>query len=521
MRAKEKNSMHDGEQAGAQALALGHACALRFEGRSWSYLQLHEASCQLAAGLQDLGLQSGDRVAYLGYAQPLQIALLFACAQLGAVLVPLNFRLAAAEWAGVLADCTVKLLLHDAHWTDAAQKLVQIGGINNYKINSALRPFDADIGLKNLEIAAEQAAEQPVLLVYTSGTSGKPKGAVHTQANLLANMRIASTVQGIHAQDVVLTVLPLFHVGGLCIQTLPALYAGACVLLHSRFDAAATLHAIAGERPTLTLQVPATLKALTEHADWLHTDVSSLRTVWVGSSVVPRALIEAFTQRGVAVCNVYGSTETGPFSIAIPPGKAHLPQMALLGACGWPAPQVELELAGAVAEASGLAADMQDAASACAVNMVGEVCLRAPNVAQRYWPNLPAVDARGFFHTGDLARLAPDGSVCIIGRAKDMVISGGENIYPAELEHLLAAHPLVADCAVLGLPDAQWGEVLVAVVVLRAAVADTVAAQASLQAVLVGQLARYKLPRRWVWVDALPKTALGKVQKSVLAASLV
>ena len=518
---------------------------MRFEGRLWSYHQLHSASCQLAARLQALGLQSGQRVAYLGYAQPLQIALLFACAQLGAVLVPLNFRLSSAEWAGVLADCTPKLLLHDAHWADAAQQLAQTCGLQHYEINSILRPYDADIGLKNLEKTAAQPLELPVLLVYTSGTTGKPKGAVHTQANLLANMRIASAVQGMTASDVVLTVLPLFHVGGLCIQTLPALYAGACVLLHSRFDAAATLRAIALERPTLTLQVPATLKALTEHAAWPLTDISSLRTLWVGSSVVPRALIEAFSQRGVAVCNVYGSTETGPFSIAIPPGSAHLPQMALLGACGWPAPQVELELADVRVEAGDTAAHVQNAAElgnqgvaqllgvqrevsevskaseASKASMVGEVCLRGPNVAQRYWPDTAAVDARGFFHTGDLARLAPDGSVCIIGRAKDMVISGGENIYPAELEQLLATHPMVADCAVLGLPDAQWGEALVAVVVAGAGATDIAALEAQLQALLAGQLARYKLPKRWVWLSALPKTALGKVQKSALAASLV
>jgi fatty-acyl-CoA synthase len=515
---------HDSAAKGAISNAHGDAhnpCALRFDGQAWSYRQLHTASTQLAAGLRAHGLRAGERVAYLGYAQPLQIALLFACAQLGAVLVPLNFRLAAAEWAGVLADCKPTLLLHDAHWADAARQLALLSSIQYYEINSVIRPYDDDIGLENLKNTAEDAAELAVLLVYTSGTTGKPKGAVHTQANLLANMRIASAVQGITAQDLVLTVLPLFHVGGLCIQTLPALYAGACVLLHSRFDAAATLRAIAQERPTLSLQVPATLKALTEHTDWLATDVSSLRAVWAGSSVLPPALIDAFTQRGVPVCNVYGSTETGPFSIATPPDKAHLQQMALLGACGWPAPQVELELANAHWEDGATARGAVKPSAANGASEVGEVCLRGPNVAQRYWPDAPAVDARGFFHTGDLARRSQDGSVCIIGRVKDMVISGGENIYPAELEHLIAVHPLVAECAVLGLPDAQWGEVLVAVVVVRSGAADTAALEAALYALLAAQLARYKLPRRWVWVSSLPKTALGKVQKSVLASSLL
>ena len=483
------------------AHARGEAVALRFEGQSWSYQRLNDAAWQMAAWLQAQGLRQGDRVAYLGYAQPLQIALLFACARIGAVLVPLNFRLAAPEWAGVLGDCAASVLLHDAHWAAAASQLALPQDSKCYLINSALCPYDGDIGQNTFTNLAHAA----VLIVYTSGTTGKAKGAVHTQANLLANMHIASSVQGITPDDLVLTVLPLFHVGGLCIQTLPALYVGAGVLLLARFEAGAALAAIHQWHPTLTLQVPATLAAMAEHPQWPSTALSSLRTLWVGSSVVPRRLIALWTARGVTVCNVYGSTETGPFSVAIPPKQAHWPQMAQLGACGWPAPQVQLELANARTEGGA---------------QVGELCLKAPNVAQHYWPDTPAVDARGFFHTGDLARLAADGSVCIVGRVKDMVISGGENIYPAELEHILSAHPLVAECAVVGLPDAQWGEVLVAVVVRRFNATNTEALEASLQALLAAQLARYKLPRRWVWLDALPKTALGKVQKSVLLASL-
>lgn len=288
--------------------------------------------------------------------------------------------------------------------------------------------------------------------------------------------------------------LPLFHVGGLCIQTLPALSVGAEVMLHARFDAAAALQCLTQDRPTLTLQVPATMRALVEHPGWASADVSSLRAVWAGSSVLPAHLIEAFHAKGVPVCNVYGSTETGPFSIALPPGQARTHS----GSCGWPARvsdacQVEVKLAGE-----------KDA--------VGELCIRAPNVAECYWPDLPLKDADGWFHTGDLARRAGDGSYSVVGRAKDMLISGGENIYPAEIENLLAAHPAVSECAVIGMPDAQWGEVVVACVVMRTGQVD----EAALREHLAGQLARYKLPRRWVFLEALPKTALGKVQKDAL-----
>jgi fatty-acyl-CoA synthase len=341
-----------------------------------------------------------------------------------------------------------------------------------------------------------------LLLVYTSGTTGQPKGAVHTQAHLLANMAIAAVVQGLCDTDTVLTVLPLFHVGGLCIQTLPALSVGAHVLLHARFDAGATLASIESERPTLTLQVPATLQALNAHPRWKDTDLSSLRAVWAGSSVLPPALLQTVHARGVPVCNVYGSTETGPFSIALPPDQA----LTQVGSCGWAAPGVEVRLLNAQGDP-------------VEAGQVGEISVRAPNVVAHYWPQRPARDEQDFFHTGDLARQADDGSFTVVGRAKDMIISGGENIYPAEIENLLSQHPQVVECAVVGQPDTRWGEVVVAAVVWREGDADDEWIK-KLQTHLDGQLARYKWPRRWQRLDALPRTALGKVQKPALKALL-
>jgi fatty-acyl-CoA synthase len=303
-------------------------------------------------------------------------------------------------------------------------------------------------------------------------------------------MAIAAAVQEITPSDVIATVLPLFHVGGLCIQTLPALHAGAQVILHSRFHPDATLDCFERQRPTLTLQVPATMKALVEHPRWAGTDLSSLRAVWAGSSILPAALVQAFHTRGLPVCNVYGSTETGPFSIALPPTHA----FTHVGSCGWPAPQVEARLH-----------EVRDG--------VGELLVRGPNVVDRYWPDLPARDAQGWFHTGDLASQASDGSFTIVGRAKDLIISGGENIHPAEIEGVLATHPAVAECAAFGLEDPDWGEAVVVAVVLAP---GQQASEQELQVHLAGRLARYKLPRRWMFLEALPKTALGKVQRQRL-----
>jgi fatty-acyl-CoA synthase len=442
------------------------------------------------------GVRPGDRVAWLGLNHPTQIVLLFSLARLGALLVPLNHRLAPAEWAAVLGDCAPRCLVHDPVFAEAARDLCAVPGAPLCLARDGLDTF---AGPHDLPAPSTDMAGWPVLLVYTSGTTGAPKAAVHTQGNLLANMAIAAQVQGMRADDTVLTVLPLFHVGGLCIQTLPALSVGAHVWLHSRFDAGATLAAIATGRPTLTLQVPATLKALMEHPDWLATDLSGLRAVWAGSSVLPPAPLAAFHARGVPVCNVYGSTETGPFSIALPPERAQ----SHAGSCGWPAPEVTVEVRSPLGEV-------------VAPGEVGEICLRAPNVVRHYWPDRPACDADGFFHSGDLAKQAADGSYSVVGRAKDMIISGGENIYPAEIENLLLQHPLVVECGVVGQADARWGEVAVAVLVLQPGAPVGNDWAAPFQQFLDGRLARYKWPRRWQRVDALPKTALGKVQKAAL-----
>ncbi len=460
------------------------APALQFDGCWRSYGELRQAADRAAAvAWHAWGVRPGDRVAWLGANQPAQLALLFGLARIGAVLLPLNFRLAFAEWQGLVADCGPAHLVHDGDWAQAAQDLARACGIAAHP----LAALQAD-----LPPAPERAApEAPALLVYTSGTSGGPKAAVHTQANLLANMRIAAQVQELSPTDTVLTVLPMFHVGGLCIQTLPALYAGARVILHPRFHAGEALACIAAERPTLTLQVPATMKALLEHPQWAATDLSCLRAVWAGSSLLPAPLVEAFHARGLPVCNVYGSTETGPFSIALPPRQA----MDHVGSCGWPAPGVEAKLGPSHGDAA-------------------EFLLRGPNIVRRYWPDRPACDADGWFATGDLAQQASDGSWRIVGRAKDLIISGGENIHPAEIEQALALHPAVAECAAFALPDANWGELAAVAVVLQAGAA---ASEDQLRTHLQQRLARFKIPRRWFFLPQLPKTALGKVQRGVLA----
>ncbi len=417
--------------------------------------------------LQADGVQRGAIVAWLGLNSWDMLATLVACESLGAVLLPLNGRLAAAELAHIVSHAGAGHLMG----TPDAQKLAA-------EVLAIARPQAG---------AADGVHGGDLLLVYTSGTSGEPKGAMHTRAGLQAGVLAAIAAQGLDAQSRVLSVLPLFHVGGLCIQTLPALAVGAKVLLHPRFNADAWFDAVATWRPTTTLLVPAVMKALIDHARWAGADLSSLAFVNSGSQIVPRALIDAFHARGVPVAQVYGATETGPVSVVLKPDEA----MAHAGMAGRPALGVRMRLA-------------QD----------GEILLKAPNLMRGYHRSSePAFDDEGWFHTGDLALQHAGGFIEVVGRKTDLIISGGENIHPAEIEQLVAAMPGVADCAVVGLADERWGEVPVLVLVRQQ---GQHVDEAAILAALAQRLARFKLPRRVVFMASLPSTALGKVARAEL-----
>jgi fatty-acyl-CoA synthase len=425
------------------------------------------ALARALAALKADAVLPGAIVAWLGHNSPDMLATLAACERLGAVLLPLNWRLAAVELAQIVGHAGAGHLLGTPELQPVATEV---------RARVTLQPG-----------AADGVEPGDLLLVYTSGTTGQPKGAMHTAAGLRANALAAIDAQGLTADDRVLAVLPLFHVGGLCIQTLPALAVGAALQLHARFDADAWFDAVEHWRPTTTLLVPAVMSALVEHPRWAGADLSSLRFVNSGSQIVPRSLIETFHARGVPVAQVYGATETGPVSIVLKPDEA----LAHPGMAGRPALGVQMRL-----------------------GSDGEIALKAPNLMRRYHRSAEiGIDADGWFHTGDLARLHDGGWVEVVGRSKELIISGGENIHPAEIENLVLALPGVAEVAVVGLPDDRWGEVPVLVLVMQA---GRTMDRAALQRLLDARLARFKHPRRFVVVTALPKTALGKVRRDAL-----
>lgn len=476
--------------------------AIRFEGTELTYAALADRVAAVARALKHrLGIGRGDRIAYLGYNGPDMLALLFACARLGAMLVPLNWRLAPPEHAFILGDAAVKALFAEAEFLATAETARPGEGCALI----ACGPGAAATGRPTLDALAAAAGgddgnphishDCPLLVVYTSGTTGRPKGAVLTQGALFWNAVNSQHMHDLTSRDHVLTVLPLFHVGGLNIQTVPALHLGATVTLHRRFDADAVLRALAEDRPSLTVLVPATLQALIEHPGWRNADLSSLRAVATGSSTVPRGLIEAFHARGIPVLQVYGSTETCPIAVYLRAEEA----FSRVGSTGKP---------GLHCEAKIVDGDGRPVPPGTA----GEILVRGPNVMLEYWGDEAATAEAlrgGWFHTGDIGRMDADGHVFFEDRKKNVIISGGENIYPAEVERVLREIPGVADGVVVGRSDERWGEVPVAVVT------PAPGAALSREAVLAafdGRLARFKHPRDVLFVDALPRNAMGKVQ---------
>lgn len=465
--------------------------AFHFEGDAVSYVELVERVQATALGLVAMGIEPGDRVGYCGLNRIEVFDLLFASSHLGAIFVPFNNRLTAAEIGQQVADCTPSVMFT----TDGFDELVAETGSASTVRDLDAAPFQRSAG--TTAPAAPAGPEATVLVVYTSGTTGQAKGAMLSQDAMRYTVLNGVDHQGLTAEDCIVAPLPTFHVGGLNIQTLPTLYVGGQVVLQRRFDPAGVLSLVAEHEATQTLLVPAMLAAVASQPNFAATDLSSLRGINSGSSIVPGDVMQPFFERGIPVGQVYGTTETGPTAVVLGYDEA----AANVGSCGKPAAHTELRLV----DTQGV--DVADGES-------GELWVRGPNIFTGYWGNAQATEEAfapgGWFCTGDVGYRSAGGFVYISDRIKDVVISGGENVYPAELEVILGEHPAISEVAVIGVKDDRWGEVPVAVVVLDdGATLDL----ADLRAWCEGRLARFKQPRGLRVVDWLPRTALGKVKK--------
>ena len=480
--------------------------ALRFEGADVSYAALARQVDEIAAALHSKGLTRGDCVAWLGLNSPSMLAMLFACARLRTLFMPLNWRLAPAEHRAMLQGCPPALLCVDASFAAAsaehgiapAETRRVARGAADGTAASDWMAWDAfiDAGRASAPRAGAIGAHAPLLLCWTSGSTGRPKGVLLTQDALDANADASVDMHAMTAQDRVLTTLPLFHVGGLNIQTTPALRTGCTVTLHAKFDADATFDAIERERITLTVLVPAQLEVMIAHPRWATADLASLRMISTGSTLVPDRLIRAVHARLVPLILVWGATETAPIAACLHVEDA----MRKAGTTGRAAAGCELR----IADATGC--DVASGAS-------GEILVRGRNVMSGYWRDETASAnalAGGWFHSGDSGHFDAEGFLTIDGRLKDMIITGGENVSPAEVEAVLFECPDIAEAAVVGRPDVRWGEAVVAVV---APAPGATLTRERVLALFGDRLARFKHPKDVLVVEALPRTALGKVRK--------
>ncbi|MQY21809.1 acyl-CoA synthetase [Nocardia macrotermitis] len=469
------------------------AVAVIGAGRSITFARLSRRVACVCGELRGAGVRAGDRIAYLGPNHPAYLELLFAAGAIGAVFVPVNFRSAAAEIDYILGDCGARVLFHTEVYRDVVGELsidvptVLVGDAN-----------DADDGAG--EIPDEPVSlEDPCVILYTSGTTGRPKGAVLTHGNLTWNCLNVLVESDVATDEVALVSAPLFHAAALGMLCLPVLLKGGCVVLLEKFDPAVVFDSIEHHRVTRMFGVPAMYDALAALDRWETADLSSIRVLLCGGAPVPHNTIRRYLTRGLTFVQGYGMTEASPGALLLDPAHAE----TKVGSAGVPSFFSDVRVVDAQGEP---VADGQR----------GEVIVSGPNVMSGYW-NRPADTAEvlreGWFHSGDVATVDPDGYVYIVDRMKDVIISGGENIYPAEVENVLTAHPAVAACAVIGVPDERWGEVGRAVVVL--ADGQDIDPQALLTFARE-RLAGYKVPGSVHFVDELPRGGSGKILKSVV-----
>ncbi|GAB3806167.1 acyl-CoA synthetase [Micromonospora zhanjiangensis] len=488
-----------GSWTGRRARMSPDRVAVAYGDREWTYADLHERTGRVAAALAGLGVGPADRVAYLGPNHPAFLETLFGTARLGATFVPLNWRLAVPELVHILRDSGARVLVAGADQEPAATRLRELLDIRTVLVGAAYEGLLAAAGAPP-EATVDGTA--PCLILYTSGTTGRPKGAVLTHDNVTWNCLNLLLDVDLAADEVTLVVAPMFHVAALNQTVLPTLLKGGRVLLVPSFDPQRCLELIARHRVTYLFGVPTMFRAMTRAPGWPTADLSSVRSAICGGAPVPVAVIADYQARGVTFMQGYGLTEASPGVLML--RREYSASKA--GAAGTPVFFGDVRL-------------VRPDGRPAAPGEPGEILVRGPTVMAGYWglaaETARTVTADGWLHTGDVGVADEEGFVTVRDRTKDVIISGGENIYPAEVEDALYRHPAVAECAVIGVPDAHWGEVGRAVVVARTGAEPE---PAELLDFLADRIARFKVPKSVVFTDVLPRTASGKVVKSDLRA---
>ena len=476
-------------------------------GQQWTYAQLNERANRFASYLvETVGLQRGDRVSILAQNSAAYYEILFACGKAGIILNTLNWRLTAPELEYILNDCTPRLLIYEPEFAATVETLrAQIDCEFSLVLGDAA-PEGEPTYAAALETGSPQGVAMPHLtyddtwaIIYTSGTTGRPKGAQVTYGNFFYNAVGMGQAIDLHSADVNLNVLPTFHIGGLGLYAGPTFHAGGTVILMRAFDPAQCLQLIQDWGVTVLLLVPSIYLMLAQFKDFEHYDLSSVRSWASGGSALPPAVVQQYVDKGIIIQQGFGMTETGPTVFLIDKENA----VRKAGSVGKPMLHTYVCI-------------MDQELNVLGQEEVGELCIRGGNVTTGYW-NRPEATREalieGWLHSGDAAKFDAEGFYYIVDRWKDMFISGGENVYPAEVENVIYNHPAVAEVAVIGVPHPQWQEVGKAVVVVKAGQTLT---EAEVIEFCQGKLARYKIPKSVAFMEALPRTAAGKVLKREL-----
>ncbi|MBO9421133.1 AMP-binding protein [Labrenzia sp. R4_2] len=479
-------------------------------GLAYTFSDINIRANQLANRLLENGLSRGDRMAVLCHNHPDFFVLLFAAQKSGVLLVPLNWRQPVAELKPILQASRSKVLFHDEAFTEAAKllaaetglELVPIGAIDDGK--SALNQYLEGSTTSAPNEAAIKAIA-PWYLLYTSGTTGMPKAVIQTAGMATANMINYCQATGLSTHETGVNFLPLFHTAGINLPTMPIFLNGGSSTVLRKFDPDVVLDLVNTGKVTAFFGVPAIYQALALSNSLSRTDFSKVRSLGCGGAPVPKHLLVDFQKRGVTICNGMGMTETGPTVFLM--DKDHAADK--IGSVGKAQIMTDVRLQ----SAEGVVIDGAGE---------GEVQFRGPNITPGYMDNKEATLATftvdGWLKSGDIARRDEDGYYYIVDRIKDMYISGGENVYPAEVEKVLDAHPAIMEAVVIGVPDEKWGEVGAAFLVPRPGEEiDT----AALPHWCRDHLAPYKIPKTFTITGDLPRTAAGKVRKNILKVNLL
>lgn len=475
-----------------------------------TYRDLDDRANRLASWLQESGVAKGDRVAVLTPNCPEVFEAAFACSKIGAICIPLNWRLTVPELEYILGDSTPKVLIFDQKFSDAAEQLIGLCRIPSSLLLDSEDPAcaykQALAGATGEFQVVECTHDDVAMIMYTSGTTGHPKGAMITHGMNFYNVVNLGMPAGVNSETVQLVILPLFHTGGMNCYANPVLHCGGSILLMRDFDPGRALAVLGDESLGVThfFGVPAPYQFMMQHPDFATTDLSRLVTAGVGGAPCAEAILTAWIDRGVSLIQGWGMTETSPGGTAL---AAH-DVMRKIGSAGKSLLHTEVKI-------------VDDDGAALPRGAVGELLIRGPNITPGYW-NKPEATADafvdGWLKTGDAARFDEEGFIYIVDRWKDMYISGGENVYPAEVENVLYQLEQVAEAAIIGVPDERWGETGKAVLVLKPG--QTLQADAVI-AHCLANLAKFKVPSSVSFIDALPRNATGKVLKRTLREQFV